>query len=81
MLDNTQDADDTDDTERNHGQLLGKLIHTELQRRPLLFDLKQGRSVAVHDMKKSSAHLLHHREDHAKLGLCTSRNHDTRASA
>lgn len=39
LLNDTNKYDEADDNEGNDGELLGEIIHIELQRRTLLFDV------------------------------------------
>lgn len=39
LLNDTNKYDEADDNEGNDGELLGEIIHIELQRRALLFDV------------------------------------------
>lgn len=43
-LPDANETDDTDYSKRQDAKLLGKLVHAELQRCPLLVDLLHGRS-------------------------------------
>jgi hypothetical protein len=39
MLEHTDETNNANNAERNQRELFGELIHAQLQRRPLLFDL------------------------------------------
>lgn len=81
MLKDTDETNDADDSERNQGKLLGELVHAELQRSPLLFDLVKGIMSEYQGKKECDTDVLHHGKDDAKFGVSSSSDNHALASA